>query len=921
MNKLRIPNVFAAFVMLMLVITSSMASAAVNKNISGKVLDKESKEPLIGCSVLVKGTTTGTATDIDGSFTLDVELPVTLVFSYLGYISFEVEVKDGSEVANISLAPEGINIGQEIVITGSRVSERILEAPISIQKINSVQIANSASGNFYQSLGNLKEVDITTSSLGFQIINTRGFNTTAPVRMVQFVDYMDNQAPGLNFPVGNLVGASDIDLNSVELISGAASALYGANAFQGVVSMITKDPFLSPGLQVKVKGGTRALFDGQVRYANSFGKMVGDKKQFGYKFTFSYMRAEDWQADDPIANTYGDVSTEVNASAIVRQQQFSDDPETAIKFRKLNTYLDFYPVALPGILSITAPGYRETDVSDNTVQSLKASAGLYYNISKNVQLNYMYKMGRGTAIYQGANRYNVKNILFQQHRLELSGKDFFVRAYTTLENAGDSYDMVFTAINLSKIGITNYVSNFLSEYFGKLGDLTNEFKDEAREQNVLDAKAAAKEYAQANSYLKPGTPEFDAEYNKIISDPDFITGSKFQDKSSLQHVEGQYRLDFNRIDFTVGGSFRNYSPKSFGTIFRDTVQSDGSTENLNTWETGGYLQATLDIVKDKLKLIGSARVDKHENFDLQFSPRASLVLSVKNHTLRVSGQSAFRSPTLQNQYILLDLGPITLSGNLDGVAPAYTLESVTNFQDYYKQTLQVDPSLLQIVKYDPLVPEYVKSIEAGYRTVIKNKVFVDVSGYFNWYKNFIGDVRIVYPNTPGVVGEQSGENAILLGDFYRQQRPVNAKQEVRTYGAAASVSYYFWKSLALSTNYSYNNINTDDLTDPIIPGFNTPKHKVNIGLGGQNLWKGFGFSTNVKWVDDFFWQSPFGDGAIPTFTLWDLMVSYELPKYITLQVGGSNITNNRHIEAYGSPMIGGMGYASILFDLNRSGKK
>src|SRR5690606_13423783 len=101
------------------------------------------------------------------------------------------------------------------------------------------------------------------------------------VRMVQFIDGMDNQAPGLNFPVGNLVGASDIDLASVELISGAASALYGANAFQGVVSMISKDPFNYPGLQVRVKGGSREMFDGQIRYANSFGKKRGDKDMFG----------------------------------------------------------------------------------------------------------------------------------------------------------------------------------------------------------------------------------------------------------------------------------------------------------------------------------------------------------------------------------------------------------------------------------------------------------------------------------------------------------------------------------------------------------------------------------------------------------------------------------------------------------------
>ncbi len=888
----------------------------------GTILDKETKEPLIGSSVVIKDSGAGAVTDFDGNFILSVsELPVILSVSYVGYATLELEVHKASDVTEILLEEE-ILVGQEIVVTGSRVSERIIESPVTIKKINASQIANSASGNFYQSMGNLADVDITTASLGFQIINTRGFNTTAPVRMVQFVDGIDNQAPGLNFPVGNLVGASDIDLASVELISGAASAMYGANAFQGVVSMISKDPFNYPGLQLKVKGGSRALFDGQIRYANSFGKEKDGKKTFGYKFVFSYMRAKDWEAKNDTLNRYGAVETDIRLGDVVRGLQYSDDEEQANTFRKLNAYLDFYPNALPGVLNITSPGYMESELADNATQSLKAGAGLYYNITSNMELSYLYKFGRGSAIYQGANRYNVKNILFQQHKLELKSDKFFLKAYTTIEDAGDAYDVVFTGIGLARKGFVNFATDYLSEYFDYLKGKTNDFKDKPRQVYVDEAREYAFNSAYESGFMKYGTPEFKEALKEITGNPDLKEGSKFSDHSKIQHVEGQYNLNFKKFaGFNFGASFRNYAPMSKGTIFRDTLRDDGTYENLNTWETGGYIQGTFDLVKDKLKLIGSVRADKHMNFDLQWSPRVSAVFSHKNHTLRVSAQSAFRSPTLQNQYILLDLGVMTIKGNLEGVPLSYTLESVQDFKDYYDRTNRVKPELLVTTSFEPLKQEQVKSIEGGYRAIIKNKVFLDLTGYFNLYSNFIGDVRLVSPRAPGVVGEESGEDQILLDEYDVYQYSVNASQDVKTYGVSAGINYYFYKGLSAYANYTYSRIDTKDLTDPILPGFNTPRNKANIGIGGQRIVKGFGFNANLKWIESFYWESPFGDGKVPSYTTLDLNAIYEFDKFITLQVGGSNITNKKHIEAFGSPMVGGMVYASVLFDLERNKKR
>ena len=91
--------------------------------------------------------------------------------------------------------------------------------------------------------------------MGFKIINTRGFNSTSPVRSLQIIDGVDNQSPGLNFSLGNFLGKTELDTKGVEIIVGANSALYGPYAFNGVISMSTKDPFMFPGTSYQIKMG------------------------------------------------------------------------------------------------------------------------------------------------------------------------------------------------------------------------------------------------------------------------------------------------------------------------------------------------------------------------------------------------------------------------------------------------------------------------------------------------------------------------------------------------------------------------------------------------------------------------------------------------------------------------------------------
>jgi iron complex outermembrane receptor protein len=355
-------------------------------------------------------------------------------------------------------------------------------------------------------------------------------------------------------------------------------------------------------------------------------------------------------------------------------------------------------------------------------------------------------------------------------------------------------------------------------------------------------------------------------------------------------------------------------------------------------EVGAYLQATKRLFNDAFKISASVRVDKNSNFNVQVSPRGSLVYTYKTktseHTFRVSATSAFRTPTLQDQYLYLDIGRIKLIGNLNGQDNLYTLQSVRDFENFsadHPNDVQGALDLLKPIVLKPIKPEHVTSVEFGYRGAFNNKVFLDISAYYSIYKDFIGFTRVASPNADttsnGVAGQESGANNILTGYYTPLQTWVNAAGTVPSWGVSASLNYYVGRGITPYANYSYADLDQTHLKNTadgatVLSGFNTPKHKFNLGINGSKVYRGLGFSANFKWVTSYEWQSPFADGTVPSFHTLDLQVYYEIDKiYSTIRIGGSNVYNNKHIEAVGSPKIGAIYYVGWLFDLANFGKK
>ena len=144
--------------------------------ISGMISDSKTKEPLVGVSVQIKGKVIGTITDVKGKFefTTSTPLPIQLLISSVGYKTQEYTVNSENAAINVSLEDQDI-MGQEVVVSASRVEQSVMKSPVTVEKLDLRAIRESTAPNFYDAIANMKGIDMTTQGLLFKSINMRGF--------------------------------------------------------------------------------------------------------------------------------------------------------------------------------------------------------------------------------------------------------------------------------------------------------------------------------------------------------------------------------------------------------------------------------------------------------------------------------------------------------------------------------------------------------------------------------------------------------------------------------------------------------------------------------------------------------------------------------------------------------------------------
>ena len=916
-------------------------------SITGSVKDSKN-EPIPGANVKIAGETTGTVTDSEGKFTLSTSKkpPFTIEVSSVGYGASTVKVTSDKQNVNVSLTDEETKLN-EIVVSASRTPERIRESPVTVERFTIKDVKKAAAPSFYDGLENLKEVQMNTSSLSFKSINTRGFATVANTRFLQLVDGMDNASPLLNFVLGNLIGVSEIDVQSVELLPGASSALYGANAFNGILFMNSQDPWSHQGITAYAKfgqtsqnaAGVNNFYDYGVRVAHVF------DKHFAGKANFTFMKGTDWYAtNDNGIDAKGDEVSGVDRNDPSYNGINIYGDEVAVNLKSRNAFGTGAYNLLPNI-DISRTGYNETDLTESKVRNAKIDFSLHFKPWANdIEIIWQSKFGFGNSVYQGASRYNLNGFFMQQHKIELKGKNFFLRGYTISEDGGKSYDMTFTAINVNRVWKSD--SQWFADYGGAFGAATLGFIP-----GVGTTPAEAHAYARSiadTGRLIPGTQAFKDAFNQVIADPSVLTGSKLVDNSRIYHSDANYNFKdlFKPAEIQVGGSYRLYELNSFGRIYTDA----NSAINYN--EYGVYTQVQKKLMDDRLKLTGSIRYDKAKNYDGNYSPRVSFVYALdkaKNHNLRGSFQTGFRNPSTQDQYIGFNIGNRVLIGSAPDnltrfsedlqISPAggggfvtlngenayydsFTKDSFLLFDAAYRSGppsgLANAAALLVKADVDIVKPEQVKAFDLGYRGNIKGFA-LDINGYYNIYNDFIGNLNVITPyygtaeTNPTDFSSTSAAVSLANRDFREYQLYTNTDVVVKSYGFGLGITKKIYKNFEFSGNYNFSDFEFDKSKDANFEAsFNTPKHRVKATIGNDKLFGNLGLSVSGRWNSEYLWESSFADGIIEEATVIDVQANYAIKSLKSiLKIGATNIGGKEYGQVLGAGLIGQQYFLSL----------
>jgi outer membrane receptor protein involved in Fe transport len=959
MNKIFTKIIF----MLVIVVATGFASQAQSIVVSGSVTEKLTKQPIPGVSITLKGKTI--ASDLKGqfSFTTTEKAPFTLVLTYIGFITLEKEITGST--SNLSFELEsGTILGQEVVISASRTPQRILESPVSVERMSAAVIKEQATPSFYDALTNLKGVEMSTQSLTFRSVNTRGFNSNGNTRFNQFIDGMDNQAPGLNFSVGNIVGLSDLDVDNVELLPGASSALYGPGGINGTLLMTSKNPFQHQGASFQYQTGINNVSDNQANTGAQEFKQFDLRlakawnNKFAFKTTVSFLQARDWAATDSRnfdrtsrqlkdgtrssdpnfdgVNIYGDEISQnmLNVSRSVQNQTIAGiNAATGGAIPNIKNMIDnVFGSAIPnasqqaGFLAGLPAGLRPA-VQNYFPFYVGLKAGLIPNQSVSrtgyseadlVDYNTQslktstalhYKFSNTVEAIAQANWGTGTSVYTGTDRYSL--RNFSIGQYKLELKGQDFFVRAYTtqersgdAYNATILGtFINEAWKPSTTWFPQyIGNYVG-----ARAAGQPDAAAQAFARAQADvGRLVPGTPGFETAKSTIAArtiGP--ANGARFDDRSNLYHYEGMYNLSNalnNVVELQVGASYRNYFLHSGGTIFDDL------NRDITITEYGAFAQLGKKITED-FKVTVAGRYDRNLNFEGRFTPRVTGVWTVApNNNLRASYQTGFRNPTAQDQYIDLAVGggSTRLIAGLPESINKYNLNTnkgvtAASYTAFLASAAAGTPN-------PALLQSYTFASE-GLRPEFVQSFELGYKGLIT--KQLLIDAYAYYNIYEDFIGAVEIYQNPTSGAT-RFNVPVNIDGRVKSLGAAIGADYQVGK-FNFNANTSYNKLN--NLPTTIDNNFNTPEWRVNAGFGSKEIVKNFGFNVQYRWQQAFMWNSTFATGIVPSFSTVDAQVNLKLPAVKSMiKLGGSNIANKYYQTSFGNPAVGALYYLAFTFN-------
>ncbi len=413
--------------------------------------------------------------------------------------------------------------------------------------------------------------------------------------------------------------------------------------------------------------------------------------------------------------------------------------------------------------------------------------------------------------------------------------------------------------NVGRNQLDNYTYSFLQARFSSPRFYGSVYRNHSGTGNTYAANA----YSQ-NRVLLPAS----------ISDDSVRRLSAFPGSGNLIGVDLQHNFTLPalaRTHIIWGGQARIDQVQSARRWLTDRLTG----EDITVSNVGGYVQTETPFT-DQLRMVLAARVDKHEDYDAQFSPKAALLLTpVENNTFRVSYNRAFKSPTILQRHFYFP--------NFSRLSPTIGIGVFGNREGFSVRNAAGSTTCTGCGTFDALVPETNTTWELGYKGIVADKLYLDVTGFLAKYENFFTPLIIFANPLAGTFAHDAA------GNRYRSEE--GAEQiflayinigEAKTRGMDMGFRSYFSSAVSAAGTLSLMHLTPVDTAGkrPQIveaTALNTTKTKWNLGVTHADLPGNLFGTVSHRYVAGYDFRSGINIGKIPTFWTTGLSLGWQKP--------------------------------------------
>lgn len=741
MNKNQV-KLFKAFLILYLFLSFSLI-AQTEHFISGTVMDSRSN-PLYGANIILQNTYQGSTTDSLGFYKIE-NLDVgkyTIFVSYIGYrskkldiyvsefesnnadmsassFSSKLQLDDIDDNSNLNVVKssfhENVNFNLEldaletdqIVVSASKKKEKIIDAPITIAVVSNKNIRRSISSDIGNVLKTIRGVEVYQAGAGRTAINVRGFMSAFNGRFVSLVDGANYMEPTFFIAYGNSYPFISEDIERAEVVFGPSSALYGPNAHNGLLNIITKHIKNSNGGVIAFTTGSNQLLAQRFRYAKTI-------RNYGFKVSGEVTSNYDWYYPRAFGQDY-----DMNGLITTQDQH----EEAIIWDNEGNTPTAWNDINNDGTWNHAEQMLVMKTKFERQMVRRKSNMSFYYDLKKGPEIS-------GGAEYYFNHSYlpfdaglNFIDYSTSSTWIKVTAEKYFARLHY-LKTQGEKYwnsDAVYYTMLRDGSDIYDAVSKSMKENF-----LTN---------NVLKGDTQFNHSFSNTSDIIAGIDFslYRPESNRLFlndrgpdsrpfwwAKPDSIIGEKIEINEIGAYIQYSTDLPYD-LRFVTASRIDKHTYFDYTYSPRLALQWNGLK--------GGNLRFTMNRAFQtpsifNLHMLQYYNANQSNAFIPLYYDRISMSWKVIN----------FFDPQYADKVNagLIDLSDIHWSplntvfmGNKDGFKINETIE------------------------IPPLKPEIVDSYEIGLKKLVNQRIFIDFSAFYSTYKNFITPLRMVhsfYPN-------------------------------------------------------------------------------------------------------------------------------------------------------------------------------